>query len=143
LSLKGCHERFDQGDNRAVLDAVELCGQAGLLPLWVRNAFSEAWSAYRHYKAATLDQAFGVERLKGEHIDTRREREELREQILFRVYELCYQEGAKLDASTFARVGDELGKSATYVQGVFSEPESDELREILRNLRVSRYSEKD
>jgi hypothetical protein len=143
LLLKRCHERFDQGDKLAVLDAIDLCGRAGLLPLWVRNAFCNAFSAYQRYEAATLDQAFGVERPKGEHFNKRRERERLREQILFRVYYLHYQEAAPLDMETFARVGKELNKSTSYVSKVFSEPESDALRELLRHLTVSDYSKTD
>jgi hypothetical protein len=143
LLLKRYHERFDRGDKLALLAAVDLCGRAGLLPLWARNAFADAWSAYRRYQVPTLDQAFGVERPKGKHFDTRSERERLRELILFRVYYLHYQEAAPLDMETFARVGKEIKKSPSYVSKVFSEPESDALRELLRNLTVSDYSETD
>jgi AraC-like DNA-binding protein len=143
LLLKRYHERFDHGDKLALLDAVDLCGRAGLLPLWVRNAFADAWPAYRTYQAPTLDQAFGVERPTGGHFDKRRERERLRALILFRVYSLHYQEAAPFDMGTFARVAKEIKKSPSYVLDIFSEAESDALRELLRNWPVSEYSETD
>jgi AraC-like DNA-binding protein len=143
LLLKRYHERFDQGNKLALLEAVDLCGRAGLLPLWVRNAFGDAWSAYRRYQVPTLDQAFGVQRPKGKHFDTRSERERLRELILFRVFYLHYQEAAPFDMGTFARVAKEIKKSPSYVLDIFSEAESDALRELLRNWPVSEYFETD
>jgi hypothetical protein len=143
LLLKRYHESFDRGDKLALLEAIDLCGRAGLLPLWVGNAFAAALSAYRRYQAPTLDQAFGVERPTGEHFEKRRERERLREWILLRVYSLHYQEAAPFDMGTFARVAKEIKKSPSYVLDIFSEPESDALREPLRNVTVSEYSETD
>src|SRR5262249_35006551 len=129
------HERYNHGDNRAVLEAIDILSAA--FPDWLRQAYFVAWGRYCRYEVDTLDQAFGVERPKGQHIEDARKREELRKPILFRVYYLHYCENKPLDAGTFAQVADELGVSTGLVTQIFGSAESDELREILRNLRIS------
>jgi hypothetical protein len=49
------------------------------------------------------------------------------------------QQGAPIDARTFARVGDEIGKkSASYVSAVYYEPASAGWRKLLRHFRIRR-----
>jgi hypothetical protein len=139
--LQHYHKRYDPGDKLALFQALDI--YALFFPAWARTAFRTGWSRYRGYEAATLDDAFGVKRRKGQHLDKARERERLRELILFRVYCLYYQENAPLDGETFAKVGRELGINGSTVAQIFGEPASDALRELLRNLRVSYYSEND
>jgi len=129
------HERYNHGDNRAVLEAIDIL--SAVFPDWLRQAYFVAWGRYRRYEVDTLDQAFGVERPKGQHIEDAQKREELRKLILFRVYFLHYRENKPIDAGTFAQVADELGVSTGLVTQIFGSAESDELREILRNLRIS------
>jgi len=136
--LVQCHERYDGGDNGAVLDAIEIL--TVFFPPWLREAYILAWTAYRQYAVDTLDQAFRVERLKGKHLDRARTREALRWQIMFRVYCL-HGQGAPLDDSTFTAVADELDIGLSTVRRIFSEAESDELRELLRNQPISEQSE--
>jgi hypothetical protein len=137
---KEYRERFGHGDKSALFDAIGLW--SAFFPAWAKEAFLSGWFAYRSYEVETLDQAFGITRRKGQHTKQAREREVLRWQILFRVYEL-YRTGKRLDGETFATVGDELGIAGSTVAKIFGEPESDELRELLRNLQISNYSEND
>jgi hypothetical protein len=131
------HRRYDDGDRSALLDAIDVLS-GFFVPAWVREGFHEAWTQYRQYKVATLDQAFGVARPEGQHLKKARKRELLRWQIMFRVYHLHKQgDGAPLDNELFAAVGRELRTSGGQVAKIFGEPESDELRELLRNLRIS------
>jgi hypothetical protein len=129
-ALIQCHERYDAGDKSALLDAVEILSV--FFPPWAREAYGSAWAAYRQYAVATLDQAFGVERSGGKHLAKARTREMLRWQIMFRVYCL-HRQGAPLDDATFTAVAGELNIGLSTVRRIFSEPESDELRELLRN----------
>jgi hypothetical protein len=129
------HKRYDAGDKSAVLDAIEI--MSCFFPPWLREAYMSARMAHLRHAVATLDEAFGVERPRGKHLTGAREREMLRGLIMFRVYCLHRQEGAPLDDTTFARVADELGTSTTTIRRIFSEPESDEPRELLRNLPFS------
>ena len=130
------HKRYDAGDKSAILDAIEILSCI-FFPPWLREAYFSARMAHLRHAVATLDEAFGVERPKGKHLPGARERERLRWLIMFRVYCLHRQEGAPLDDTTFARVADELGTSTTTIRRIFSEPESDEPRELLRNLPFS------
>jgi len=132
--LVRCHERFDRGDKTAVLDALLVI--AATFPAWLREATSSALLAYLHYTVKTLDEAFEVERPKGQHFKDARKREVLRPQIILNVY--CrYAKGEPLDQGMFDRVGDDLNISGSEAAKIFSEPASDELRELARNLRIS------
>ena len=138
-ALAQCHARYDGGDKSALLDAVDVL--AVYFPSWAQEAFAKAWSDYRQHAAATLDEAFGIERPKGQHQKEARAREVLRGSILFRVYYLHYRERKPLDAETFAQVASELGISPGQVVRIFRERASDGLRELLRNLQISDMSE--
>jgi len=132
--LVRCHERFDRGDKIAVLDALLII--AATFPVWLRTAVISALMAYRQCAVRTLDEAFEVERPKGQHHKSARDREVLRPQIIFDVY--CrHAKGAPLDQAMFEEVGRNLGISGGEASKIFGEPESDELREIVRNLQIS------
>lgn len=133
-ALMWCHKRYDAGDRSALLDAVEVLGS--FFPAWVREGFVEAWTRYRQYDVQTLDQAFGIKRSKGLHLDKARDRELLRPQIVFGVYCL-HAKGVPLDQGLFERVGRELRISTGQVAEIFGEPASDGLRELARNLQIS------
>ena len=136
-ALVECHKRYDQGDKSAALDAIEILSNV-FFPPWLREVYAAAWAARRQHSVETLDQAFGIARPKGQHRKKARTRELLRWQIMFRVYYLHKQgDGAPLDNELFAAVGREYGTSGGQVAKIFGEPESDELRELLRNLRIS------
>jgi len=130
----GFTSAIDDGDRKALLDAIVVLGV--FLPVWVREGFFEAWEKYRQYKVKTFDEAIGVKRVKGQHLEAARTREVLRPQIIFEVYYL-HAKGAPLDQGTFEKVGRDLGISGGEASRIFSEPESDDLREIVRNLRIS------
>jgi hypothetical protein len=133
-ALAALHRRHDAGDRSALLDAIEVLSHN--FPVWVRDGFLAAWWRYCRYDVATLDEAFGVERRKGQHLAPAQKRELLRPQVILEVY--CrHAKGEPLDQGTFDRVGDELNISGSEVAKIFSEPESDGLRELVRNLQIS------
>jgi hypothetical protein len=132
--LVQCHERFDRGDNTAVLDALLI--MAATFPAWLHTKVISALMAYRQCTVRTLDEAFGVKRPKGQHHESARDREVLRPQIIFDVYSR-HAKGAPLDQAIFEEVGRNLGISGGEAIKIFGEPESDELREIVRNLQIS------
>src|SRR5262249_36768934 len=129
------HKRYDDGDRSALLDAIYVLGV--ILPAWVREGFAEAWwTRYCQYKVKTLDEAFGIKRPQGQHLKAARKRELLRPQIIFEVYRR-HGKGAAPDQQTFAAVGRDVGISGGEASKIFSEPESDELRELVRNWGIS------
>jgi hypothetical protein len=121
-----CRERYESGDKVALFDAMEIWVE--FFPPWGRNAFRDAWRAYREGQVKTLEQAFGIK-----WSQAARKREYLRERVLFRVYEL-HREGRPIDRGLFSKVGAEIGCSGSTVDRIFSESASDELREVLRRL---------
>jgi hypothetical protein len=129
------YKRYDAGDRSALLDAIYLLSGA-FFPAWVREGFTEAWAQYRQYNVQTLDQAFGIKRPKGQHLEAARKRELLRPLIVGEVY-YRHAKGAPLDQGTFEAVGRALGISGGEVGKIFSEPESDDLRDIVRSLPFS------
>jgi len=129
--------RHRRGDGTAVLLAIELCAVSHVAPPnWAAEAFFHALSDWLAYRAATLDAAFGVDR-SGEHIEQSREREALRPAIMLRIAQLHQQGNKPIDAGMFALIGNEVGKSASYVSKVYYDRASAGWRKILRKLRVS------
>jgi len=135
--LQAYYRRYQRGDRAALLHALDLFLECFSAPKWIADGYFDAMSDWRAYHVATLDEAFGVQRT-GEHIDQRREREVLRPEIMLRLAELQQQETAPIDPGTFARVADEIGKSTSYVSGVYYERASAGWRKLLPYFRVKR-----
>jgi hypothetical protein len=130
--LARCRKRCEEGDQRAVWDAIDIFATI-FFPPWVATPYIEG----RTRNPEVFNQALGIEYPKGKHRDRAQRREELRPLILFRIYYLHATENAAFDRTTFDRVGDELGISGGEAEKIFGEPESDGLRGILRNLQIS------
>ena len=59
-------ERYEGGDNLALLMAIRVCARADLvMPDWVARGYNKGWDAYRRCHVKTLDEAFDVRRPKG------------------------------------------------------------------------------
>jgi hypothetical protein len=135
--LEAYRRRYERGDGEALLRALDVCLSCFRgSPDWVADAFFRAMSDWLAYRAATLDEAFGVQR-KGEHIAQRRQREELRPEIMLEIARLA-QQGKPMDDRTFARVGAQIGKSPSYVSALYYESASDAWRKLLRHFRIRR-----
>lgn len=77
VELPRLQQRYEQGDPRALLQALGRCAVTGLpLPLWCRKAYLRSWRKVSHYKVRTLDEAFGYE-LKGTNLSRAREKFDL------------------------------------------------------------------
>jgi hypothetical protein len=92
-------------------------------------------SNWLSFRAATLDEAFGVRRSR-KHIAVAREREALRPIIMLRIGELYWQ-GMPLDQGTFAKVASEIGKSVSYVAGIYRDRASSGWRLLIKNVHVT------
>jgi hypothetical protein len=134
--------RHDAGDGRALFEALDL--NTSIMVPWIAEAYAKGWGRYLRHEAKTLDEAFGVERPKGQHFEAARKRERLRPQIILGVYALhANGKGMPLDGAIFETIGREAGISGREASEIFGEPESDELRELARNLRISNMFEID
>ena len=58
--------RFEGGDERALLDAVDVCARAGIaMPWWAAEAFSARYTSWQRMQIKTLDDTFRVKWPKG------------------------------------------------------------------------------
>ena len=121
--FRSLQQRFEQGDNSALLLAVLDWLHLSVPPDWVKENFAERFFAWYFYDTMTLDAAFGVERPKRYRRNPRRLRSKLRPVIVFLVEQLHAQEGLPLGtgAEVFDRVGDMLGVKGRYVGAVYYE----------------------
>src|SRR5262245_18397401 len=133
--LNLCGRQYEQGNHRALLEAlfVWLSTYQGP-PAWMADAFCEKLLDWLEYRAPTLDAAFGVKRPPGKHLHRLRERQDLRGTILMRI-EAERRQGRRVDIGLFARVGEAIGKSGSFVADVYYEDASVLWRKVFRKLK--------
>ena len=136
--LEDYRRRFQRGERRALLLAIDLYLASFSVPKWMADGFFEAISQWLSYQVATLDEAFRVRRPIGKHLDKRRAREELRPLIMLELARRQQQYNAHMVRSTFDQVGADIGQSGGYVDKVYHEAASKPWRDILKHLRVRR-----
>jgi hypothetical protein len=139
-ALEDYRRRYERGDGEALLLAIDLYLETFKVPKWMADGFFEAMTKWINHQAATLDEAFNVRRSVGKHLDRRRERERLRPWIMLEIARLQQRYRANIDGSSFAQVGDYIGKSGSYVRDVYYEDASLPWRNLLRHFRVERKS---
>jgi hypothetical protein len=62
-------QRYEAGDNRALLDTLLYCFTCGVRPpLWAALEYGKHYTTWRKFKVRSLDEAFGVVR-EGIHIE--------------------------------------------------------------------------
>jgi hypothetical protein len=78
--------RFEEGDGEALLLAVEMVARffAPAYAAWVPDAFDARLQDFLFFRAASLDEAFGVKRER-KHIDRQREIDQWRGPIIQRI----------------------------------------------------------
>jgi len=107
-AIERCRKRYETGEAKALLDAIDLCARSGsAMPLWLAEAFCACYDKWFRYRVKTLDQAFGVER-KGERISDRRSRETLKPHVALEVSRLHRKEKLPIDEALFERVGEKF-----------------------------------
>lgn len=113
LMMEAYRTGFEGGDNTSLLEAMRLCA-VHLLPMpdWVASAYLAGFGMWRFHHVATLDEAFGVQRLKGTHLKTKRKVLELNLAVPAMVVKLRAQ-GRAIDEALFEDVGKALGISSS------------------------------
>ena len=135
--LESCQRRYARGDHAALLEALWawLTWCQGP-PDWIVRGYHAAMMKFAKGEAPTLDAAFGVHRPPGEHEPDRRERQMLRQLIMFGVEELRQQKVPLKVA--FDRIGADIRHGGGYVKDVYYESASSDMREYLQAFRVRR-----
>ena len=140
--LDSDRRQYEQGDHKKLLEAlfVWLSTYQGP-PAWIADAFCEKLLGWFEYRAPTLDAAFGVRRPRGKHLRTLRERQALRGEILMRIENL-QRRGMGLDVRLFELVGQDIGKSGSFVADVYYEDASVLWQKVFRKLKIRTIPEK-
>ena len=132
--VEECREQFEAGENRALLDVIDLCGRSGQpLPLLAVDAYGQRYLDWLYYRAPTLDAAFAVTRPKGMRVPDVARRERLRSSVVRHVILLHKplsptKEPAKpLDDALFDSAGESLGITGSMVKTIWYEPASQPL----------------
>jgi len=100
-------QRFEGGDNHAVLEALSFCGQYELaMPKWLADAYIKAFHRYLNVETKTLCEAFGVARPKGFNSVAAKKRRNKGFIVYYRVKEL-HDAGEPVTVALFERVAKE------------------------------------
>lgn len=113
--LRAAHE---QGDRRAVLEALHLCAVHSLpLPGWVAQAYANAYMMVRLGEARSWDDVFGPAIPKGAHLSrVKKERKALA--VYWEVYRR-HAENEPIDDLLFESVGKPLGLGKTSTSDLY------------------------
>lgn len=78
LVLDGCKTRLDEGEQEALLDAVEACAMLNVpMPDWVRHEYLLRYQLFKRFQARTLGEAFGVTRKKNTNVSAKKKKADL------------------------------------------------------------------
>ena len=142
--LDSCRCQHEKGNHRALLEALfAWMSSCKGPPAWIADAFCEKLLDWFEHRAPTLDAAFGVRRAapRGKHLQTLRERQAWRGPILTRIEDL-QRRNIPVDIRLFELVGEEIGKSGSFVADVYYEDASVLWRKVFRKLKIRTMSEK-
>jgi hypothetical protein len=136
--LHRLRRQFEQeGRNRALLDAIDLCLRTSTKPPhWIAQPFCDRYTRWCLSRAKTLDEAFKVAPKKGERVANRIEREKWRLLVTAMYYKLKghVSTGSKdSEANLFKLVNRRLGiKNA---KGIFYHSDNRSTRKLIETLR--------
>jgi hypothetical protein len=114
--LERLWKQFQAGDDRSLLDLI-VWSLSAMPPSEARTEFITRYNLWRSNKVRTLDQAFRVERRKGEHVGHILSDEDLCRYIAPRMVELR-REGRPVDRHLYETVGRELGVGRSTVERI-------------------------
>lgn len=113
-------DREQPPDPAALLDAIDFCARAGMpMPRWLAEAWCARYEDWMLFRAKSLDEAFGVSRPKGMHIDGAAQRQRLKARVVLEVLRLHGEEKLPIDQDLFDRVGKVLGIGGGLVNKIY------------------------
>jgi hypothetical protein len=137
--IKQQRQKFKKGDARALLDAVDLCIRTGRrVPPDLATAFCDRLDRYFRDQVETLDEAFAVQRPKGQHFNERKKRAHLRPIITFNVLQAQQIDNKPIGGELFAIVAKKLGLTERYVRDRWYDPENRDWRRMLMAMQKQR-----
>jgi hypothetical protein len=123
--------KFEKGDGKALLYAVDLHLRTGRpVPAELATTFCNRLDRWFLDQVETLDEAFAVQRPKGQHFNERKERARLRPIITLHVLKAQQDHNLPIGNELFAIVAKELGLTERYVRARWYDKEN-RLRRVL------------
>lgn len=116
--LDGLRERYQTGDARAVLDALELCALDSLpMPPWLEVAFLKAYGALTCYAAKSWDDIFGPAHPKYTNILAAKQKMQISADVFMSAALRLYDDPSRpIDNGLYEEVASEFGIGKTLVQ---------------------------
>jgi hypothetical protein len=116
--------RYRDGDAEALHEALNLCTclEDSPMPGWVADGLNHALCKYNEFEVKTLDDAFGVSRKKGMHLDKERAKAGLKNRIAAEVFRA--HRGEKKVSTTddlFAEIGAKMNMTGSKVKRLYYE----------------------
>jgi hypothetical protein len=140
LYMEEYRRRYADGDNLALLEAADHCHSTGrALPADLATAHCTRFGSWRRDQVRTLDEAFGVERPKGQHFDELKKRSCDRMDVLNCAMRLRQTKNLPVGGEMFMAIAEELGLTERYVRERFYDEEIGPLRQyLLKQYKVPR-----
>jgi len=113
--IKKCRERFLEGDQFALLEALSTCLGASMpIPIWVQKGFVRAYRRIAEYEANSWDDVLGPPHKKGIHLAAERKKREMMISVYLKVQAIKEKKpSAPIDDELFKSVGEEFSIGKT------------------------------
>lgn len=131
----------ESGSGEALLEAISLAATLHLpMPTWLAGATTSAIASYRNWNARTLDEAFGVQRPKGQRQDAVLSENANALYVIAEVFRLRAQ-GEPIDAGTFEKAGRTCGVEKTTAEKWFYKHKKDHTDTYLVAMQMAGFNE--
>jgi hypothetical protein len=131
-------KRYRKGHKGALLDAVDGCLRTGRkVPLWAAQLFCDCYLDFVDARVQTLDQAFGIPTTTSRQFEARKKHNRLRPKVVYRVVRLNKIENMSIGGELFAKIGKELGASASTVSRLYYDKAGKFLEKIFTKATLS------
>jgi len=124
-------QRYDDGDNTALLSAIYHCAlMRASLPEWVQLAFLQAYESATAYDVKSWDEAFGAPHPRGTHLGKEKKHARLR-LLIWECVRKLKASGYAIDKGLFERIGKELDIKPGTAQAIYYKKENQEFYALL------------
>jgi hypothetical protein len=133
-------KRYEEGHKDALLDIIDGYLRTGRkAPLWARQEFCDRYLNFADGQALTLNEAFGIPPSDIRTLRTRKTHNRLRPRIVYRVTQLhmANKKANPIGGELFAKVGKELGTSASTVARLYYDKAGKVLQKLLTKPTLS------
>lgn len=118
--IESCRVRYESGDDLSLLDAIFKCAMSSIcMPNWVELAYIKRYRNILHFKAKTLDEAFGKPFKKGVNLNALRKRNEKAVGVWLEIRNASKM-GESIDDELFEKIGEKFNIGRTLAKEYYS-----------------------